>query len=298
MTGGNKQRLQMPARGAESVTEDGVARPGVPDGGRECARRWLRAGWMDRIRLLWSLGSLTLWPIPSGGGASPGRNALPQARALCGAFLAGQTAEEAQGSGRSQGQVVTRQGPGNRAALPNRNLHSNKTRGTIQKKYFLSFCSARSPARQPFQVFTKTLSSHAPAVIGGGKRCAVPLSSPWFLNFQCEATCSPQGTHELDAFRDHASPSPSVLHLRICLLHLVESLERKQNASSVWIWKRRSLSVVCLRMLPAQVRDMAAMVSAQDFVHVLPLHPACAISPHMPLFSVLCSLFVLEGKRR
>ena len=102
MTGGNKQRLQMPARGAESVTEDGVARPGVPDGGRECARRWLRAGWMDRIRLLWSLGSLTLWPIPSGGGASPGRNALPQARTLCGAFLAGQTAEEAQGSGRGQ----------------------------------------------------------------------------------------------------------------------------------------------------------------------------------------------------
>ncbi len=184
MTGGNKQRLQMPARGAESVTEDGVAGPGVPDGGRECARRWLRAGWMDRIRLLWSLGSLTLWPIPSGGGASPGRNALPQARALCGAFLAGQTAEEAQGSGRSQGQVVTRQGPGNRAALPNRNLHSNKTRGTIQKKYFLSFCSARSPARQPFQVFTKILSSHAPAVIGGGKRCAVPLSLPWFLKFQ------------------------------------------------------------------------------------------------------------------
>ncbi len=103
MTGRNKQRLQMPARGAESVTEDGVARPGVPMGGRECARRWLRAGWMDRIRLLWSLGSLTLWPIHSGGGASPGRNALPQARAFGGALLAGQTAQDGQGSGRSQG---------------------------------------------------------------------------------------------------------------------------------------------------------------------------------------------------
>ena len=66
----------------------------------------------------------------------------------------------------------------------NRNLRSNKTRGTIQKKYFLSFCSARIPARWPFQVFTKILSSHAPAVIGGGKRCAVPLSLPWFLKFQ------------------------------------------------------------------------------------------------------------------
>ena len=109
---------------------------------------------MDRIRLLWSPGSLTLWPIPSGGGASLGRNALPQARALCGAFLAGQTAEEAQGSGRSQGQVVTRKALA--IMLPsNRNLRSNKTRGTIQKKYFLSFCSARSLARRPFHLFTK-----------------------------------------------------------------------------------------------------------------------------------------------
>ena len=106
MTGGNKQRLQMRARGAESVTEDGVAGPGVPEGGRECARRRLRAGWMDRIRLLWSPGSLTLWPIPSGGGpARAGMRCRRRGRWLGGALLAGQTAEEGQGSGPSQGQT-------------------------------------------------------------------------------------------------------------------------------------------------------------------------------------------------
>ena len=102
---------------------------------------------MDRIRLLWSPGSLTLWPIPSGGGASLGRNALPRARALCGAFLAGQTAEEAQGSGRSQGQVVTRQGPGNHAAFqPQPALEQDKRHYTEKVLSFLLFGTEPSPA--------------------------------------------------------------------------------------------------------------------------------------------------------